>query len=154
MCDHDESLICRLALLTMFSNAAPSGPPLQFSLEKAFPRSITLSWQYPPEEDRNGVITGFIVQLTEYTTSNVTAVETANTTITISGVKPYTLYYAEVAAFTMEGMGPYTESISVLTPEDGENTCITIVWFITPSVNVHSSKSSEHDSDDGCFGST
>ena len=65
MCDHDDSGMRRLALLTMFSNAAPSGPHLQFSLENAFPRSITLSWQYPPEEDRNGVITDFIVQLTE-----------------------------------------------------------------------------------------
>lgn len=35
---------------------------------------------------------------------------------------PFTRYYARVAAFTMVGTGPYTEGISFLTLEDGENT--------------------------------
>ncbi|CAI8005527.1 Phosphatidylinositol phosphatase PTPRQ [Geodia barretti] len=95
--------------------AAPSGPPTHFSVDELSPRSITLKWGYPLEEDRNGVISGFRVR---FISNNFTDLEVENATITIEEVKPFTLYYAEVAAFTMVGIGPYTVRIRVLTPED------------------------------------
>jgi hypothetical protein len=98
--------------------AAPSGPPVHFSVDELSPRSVTLKWGYPLEEDRNGVISGFRIRFIESISNNFTDLEVENATITIEEVKPFTLYYAEVAAFTMVGIGPYTARIRVLTPED------------------------------------
>jgi hypothetical protein len=98
--------------------AAPSRPPVHFSVDELSPRAITLKWGYPLEDDRNGVISGFRVRFIESISNNFTDLEVENATITIEEVKPFTLYYAEVAAFTMVGIGPYTARIRVLTPED------------------------------------
>ena len=65
---------------------------------------------------------GFTIELVDISSNNVTVVQTENTTVNIEGVVPFTRYYARVAAFTMVGTGPYTEGISFLTLEDGENT--------------------------------
>ena len=102
------------------TDAAPSGPPVHFSVDELLPRAITLKWGYPLEDDRNGVISGFRVRFIESISNNFTDLEVENATITIEEVKPFTLYYAEVAAFTMVGTGPYSARIRVLTPEDGE----------------------------------
>ena len=102
----------------MFTTA-PSGPPTNVSVDEVHSRSIILSWEHPLEEERNGIISGVKIQLTE---SNSTSVfEAENTTVLISeGIKPFTQYYCKVAAFTMAGVGPYTEGISFKTQEDGK----------------------------------
>lgn len=84
-------------------------------------RSITLSWNLPLPEDLNGVITGYTVKV-ENTDSGETSlfttterVYTVNTTLI-----PYQSYNISVAASTVEGRGPFSDSISVITPEDGK----------------------------------
>ena len=105
----------------MFDTAAPSGTPTNFSVEEVLSRLVTLSWQHPLEEDRNGVITGFIMQLGRSNTNNITLFETGNITVSINeGLKPFTQYFCKVAALTMAGMGPYTEAIYFTTLEDGK----------------------------------
>ena len=125
-----------------YCTAAPSGPPVHFSIEEVLSRSITLKWEYPLEDDRNGIISGFRVHLIESVSGTYTAIDVENTTVTIGDVKPYTLYYAEVVAFTMVGRGPYTERVSVFTLEDGETIdlipILLNVYFvlkIVPSIN-------------------
>lgn len=102
---------------------APSATPTNFSVDEVLSHSVTLSWQYPLEEDRNGVITGFKLQLRESSSfsSNYSIFETENVTIVISeGLRPYKEYYCKIAAFTMVGVGPYTEGIHFQTAEDGK----------------------------------
>ena len=52
----------------------------------------------------------------------MTVLETSNNSILITGgiLKPFTLYYCKVAAFTIVGVGPYSENVLVNTPEDGK----------------------------------
>ena len=103
-----------------YTTTAPNGCPLHFLVKQVLSRSMTLSWEPPLERDRNGVISGFKINLIESPSNNITALDVENTTITIEEVKPFTLYYAEVAAYTLAGIGPYTERINVLTEEDGK----------------------------------
>ena len=118
-----KTLLYNNVLYTSETTAAPSGPPTHMSVDAVFSRSIVLSWQYPLKEDRNGAIAGFKVHLIESKSNLVTGLETENTTILIEGdnvIKPFTLYYCKVAAFTMAGVGPYSEIISIRTIEDGK----------------------------------
>jgi len=79
------------------------------------PSSLRVSWQPPPEIDRNGVITGYVV---EYTRSGGSSdmvnftrrvKRTMSTKRTISGLVPFVEYSVTVAAMTSGGTGPSSD---------------------------------------------
>ena len=85
--------------------------------------SIVLTWNPPPAIDINGILTNYVVEVTEQFTGNVTA--PLNTfgdvmEITIGALHPYFEYICRVAAFTT-GLthGPFSNVISVFTAEAG-----------------------------------
>ena len=77
--------------------------------------AIHFSWQSPLSEDQNGVITGYILNVTSPVMGETEELFTEST----DPVTPYTLYSAAVAAQTDAGRGPFSVSISVQTLEDG-----------------------------------
>ena len=80
----------------------------------------TLSWDQPNHEDRNGIIIGYVINVTD-TRRSETLQYTSNTTaLTLSTLSPYTTYYYIVAARTSVGTGPYSAVITLLTPQDGK----------------------------------
>ena len=89
-------------------------------------RSAVLTWDPPNDEDQNGVIV-------EYTI-NVTAVETGEefqftsniTMLTVTTLRPFTTYLCTIAASTSVGLGPFSTVFTLRTPEDGEGSLIMI----------------------------
>ena len=87
-------------------------------------RMSTLSWDPPNYEDRNGVIIGYVINVTN-TRRSETLQYTSNTTaLTLSTLSPYTTYHYIVAAQTSVGTGPFSAVITLLTPQDGKKSCL------------------------------
>ena len=78
-----------------------------------------MSWLPPLTEDQNGVITGYILNVTSLVTGETEERFKESTAYILDSVSPYTLYSAAVAAQTDAGRGPFSVSISVQTLEDG-----------------------------------
>ena len=85
------------------------------------PRSIALRWDPPLPEDRNGPITGYLVNVTVVETGEMFEINTTLTTFGLFFLTPFTTYEFTIAASTEVGLGPFSEVVSVLTPEDGKN---------------------------------
>ena len=102
----------------------PSKAPSGFTVAAFSSTSITASWQLPPEDSRNGIVTGFKLfykkkgsagpptQFTFNSGSNLTKV--------VTGLEKYTEYDFQVLAFTSVGDGPNSTVKSETTKEDGK----------------------------------
>ena len=96
---------------------APSAPPTSFEIDVINATSIFLSWGPPPEEERNGIIRQYVVELKTAKFDNFTSVSTG-TNVTATNLHPYTMYECTVAAETIV-VGVSSSSISALTYESG-----------------------------------
>ena len=104
----------------LFCYTVPSGYPQNTEVTAVSSRMSTLSWNPPKHEDRNGVIIGYVINVTN-TRRSETLQYTSNTTaLTLSTLSPYTTYYYIVAATTSVGTGPFSAVITLLTPQDGK----------------------------------
>ena len=80
---------------------------------------MTISWNLPAPENQNGVITGYVVNLTAVGSGDISQYSSSSDNITIGSLHPFTTYDFTVAAQTSVGTGPYTTNSTVMTPEDG-----------------------------------
>ena len=118
--------------LSCCSLVAPSAAPDGFTVTAKTSTSITASWQLPPKDDRNGIISGFklfykkkgssgsLTQLTIDSGSTLTKV--------VTGLDEYTEYEFQVLAYTSIGHGPKSNSKSAKTKQAGEKSEITIPY--------------------------
>ena len=81
---------------------------------------FTLSWNPPNFEDRNGIIIGYIMNITSAHANETTEYASNTTTLTLTTLSPYTTYYCIVAARTSVGTGPFTPVLRFQTPPDGK----------------------------------
>lgn len=107
--------------ICLFLTVAPSSPPLNFVATPADPRSIVLRWDPPLPEDRNGPITGYLIDVTVVETSETFQLNVTTTTLRVLELTPYTTYRFTIAASTEVGLGPFSTVYSTQTPEDGNN---------------------------------
>ena len=70
--------------------------------------AVSLSWDEVNCTDRNGVITGYIVQYTITGGMTVTVNISATTSVVIAGLIKFGLYSFSVAAINDNGIGPYS----------------------------------------------
>ena len=70
-------------------------------------------------ENRNGKIIKYTVKVISVETGVESQLSTTETSLLVISLTPYKTYQFSVAASTAVGQGPYTSSISVTTPEDG-----------------------------------
>ena len=80
--------------------------------------SISLSWEPPDVNKRNGKIVSYTVCLAQW--QNVTCLRnftTESQSLNITKLKPLTKYYARVSASTKAGNGNYSESQVAITNE-------------------------------------
>ena len=84
--------------------------------------ALTLRWQPPPPEDRNGVITQYVVNITGLSVARQEpfVLHTTETSIVVGLLHPLYTYACEAAAVTSVGQGPY-RSITSQLPEDGKH---------------------------------
>ena len=97
---------------------APSGEPLNFEGRSDTPRSISLSWDPPLQQEQNGIIRKYVITLMTVDNSEVTIVSSISSSQTIHGLRAYTTYLCTVAAYTIS-VGPATEQLQIQTAEDG-----------------------------------
>ena len=92
-------------------------------------RSAVINWQTLPQEDRNGVIIGYIINITSLDTGLTQQHTSTATNITITGLAPFTTYICIVAATTAVGPGPFGTTIAIQTPETGEFNSLHLVNY-------------------------
>ncbi len=83
-------------------------------------RSAVLTWDPPPYEDQNGVIISYLISVTVNETGETFVLSTNDTSLSITGLRPYRTYICTIAASTSVGVGPYSTSVIAETLEDGE----------------------------------
>lgn len=84
--------------------------------------ALTVSWLPIIEEDRNGIILGYKVSLSNITGEflrNVSVHGSAELSITLAGLEIWSNYSVQVSAFTVKGNGPWSASLRGLTDEEG-----------------------------------
>ena len=104
-----------------FSHLVPSGPPTKVTSTALTSDSILLSWAAPLLPERNGDITGYIINVTNLdsgATQQFTTSTPAN--FTVPNLRPFTVYVVTISARTAVGMGPFSGVVSVQTLEDGK----------------------------------
>ncbi|KAB1279870.1 Receptor-type tyrosine-protein phosphatase delta [Camelus dromedarius] len=96
----------------------PTGFPQNLHSEGTTSTSVQLSWQPPVLAERNGIITKYTLL---YRDINIPLlpmeqfIVPADTTMTLSGLKPDTTYDVKVRAHTSKGPGPYSPSVQFRT---------------------------------------
>ena len=86
--------------------------------------TISISWEAVPEEHRNGIIIGYIVNIYDdfpdllNKTFNISGA--LNLHLTIYGLEKFTEYQITVSAKTSKGVSNESPVIDVQTAEDGE----------------------------------
>ena len=83
--------------------------------------AVLITWEPPPPEHRNGIITTYIVNVfledshtifQQYTTSSLSVI--------LAGLHPFSTYVVVVAAETGVGRGPFSDGLRIHTPGDGK----------------------------------
>ena len=112
----DISLHCSQSL------SAPSAAPQSFiaHLNATSHDSFFLSWDPLPPEDQNGIILGYVINITDINNGDMEQFSSDSNNFTVDSLRPYTTYACIVAAYTSAGTGLFSAEISVLTLETGE----------------------------------
>ena len=108
--------------MSCYNSTVPSSPPRHIMMESHNPASLMVSWDPPMRRDRNGPITGYVIQYTRVGSSDMMSVNvTSGTRYTLSGLVAYVNYSVIVAAMTVNGTGPFSDPPVVgRSGEDGE----------------------------------
>ncbi len=105
----------------------PGSSPQELRSVEVTSRSAELTWDPPPYEDQNGVIISYLISVTVNETGETFVLATNDTSLSITGLRPYRTYICTIAASTSVGVGPNSTGVIVQTLEDSE--CLVIkVW--------------------------
>ena len=80
-------------------------------------RTLHITWQPPVEEERNGIIRRYVINITELDSGNEYQLENVTTEITVQNLHPFYRYSYSVAAETV-ALGPFTPGSIIEMPED------------------------------------
>ena len=112
------------SFISSFCSLVPSKAPADFAVNARSSTSVRASWQKPPEDSRNGIITGFKLFYKEKGSGapqNELTISSGSTlTKDVTGLEMYREYNFEVLAFTSIGDGPKSDEKTVKTREDGK----------------------------------
>ena len=97
----------------------PNGYPQNFAGLASTSRSAVLTWEPPPEEQQNGIIVNYTVDVSVAGTGQTFQVYTNATSLTLSTLLPYRTYFCTISASTIVGQGPPSTVFTLTTPEDG-----------------------------------
>ena len=125
------------------SIAVPSKAPSKFTVTRTSSTSITASWQLPPADSQNGIITGFKLFYKKKDSAESATMLAINNgtklTKDVTGLDEYTEYEFQVLAFTSVGDGPKSSVEVEKTNEDGRKlNCrlpeiVVVIHFLTLS---------------------
>ena len=107
---------------------APSGPPTNLAVNVTSSTTVSLSWNPPPESDKNGLIIEYNVSLIDTMSGNHFFRSTSSNHLTVEQLYPNTIYQYAVAAITSVGSGPFTKYFYFKTSEAGMHDIIKIIF--------------------------
>lgn len=81
--------------------------------------SVTFSWDPPPPDEQNGIITEYFINITVANSGDIFQESTAEHSLSINTFQPFTTYLCVIAASTSAGTGPYSMVLTLTTPQDG-----------------------------------
>ncbi|XP_058066091.1 neogenin [Anopheles bellator] len=91
-------------------SSTPSEPPANVTLETTSSTAITIRWEPPPVEERNGQITGYKIKYRK--NKKALQVETTPANVRyyiLKDLEKMSAYQVKIAAMTINGTGPFTE---------------------------------------------
>ena len=113
------------------SSTAPSGHPYNIEETQITHSSLTISWIQPHPSQWNGIIQYYVVYISKVESPTKPSVyTTSSTTLTITGLSPYTFHEVKVAAVTI-AQGPNSTVRVFRTEEHGMSPAIAAVDAIT-----------------------
>ena len=90
--------------------------------------TIILTWDPPLLQNRNGIITDYIINVTALDTGEIHQYITPNRNLMLNSLAAFSTYAFIIAARTAVGAGPFSTDITIQTLEDGkkisQNFCI------------------------------
>ena len=94
-----------------YSISAPEGPPLNFKVTAESSSSLSVTWEPPEKDKRNGKIVSYTVCVSHEENKPCFIERTTDKkTLLISSLNPSTKYYVRVLASTKVGRGNYSKS--------------------------------------------
>jgi len=111
------------SILIHYIWVGPSAPPQNVSTMVINSTAISVSWNLPPLLDQNGHIIAYQLMITNQNRTNSSAfvVNVTNMSYYIAtGLEEFEVYSIEIAASTIIGFGPFSDTVSNQTFEDGE----------------------------------
>ena len=106
-------------ILLSFADTGPSAPPTNLTVNVTSSQSAFIAWDLVPLDQQNGIIVSYTVSLTLKSSGRPQLIETTETSLRVASLLPYETYLIGVRAATIAGEGPYTNLVSITTPEDG-----------------------------------
>lgn len=102
----------------------PSGPPQEVKCYSSSSTNILVSWQPPPVELQNGIITQYTIQYAategeDNTAHQISSIPPESTEYLLENLEKWTEYQVTVTAHTDVGAGPESLPQLVRTEEDG-----------------------------------
>ena len=97
---------------------APSSAPANLFADNITSSAISFSWDVIPDENQNGIIRYYQVNLTETDTGTDSTWIAYTNGLTVQDLHPYYTYQVSVAAYTVD-VGPYSATASYQMKEDG-----------------------------------
>ena len=80
---------------------------------------VLITWEDPESEDVNGVITGYVINVTDSSGQRFQTTSTSRSLL-LDELSPFTVYTCLVAARTSVGVGPFSLALSFTTDEAGK----------------------------------
>jgi len=107
--------------LLIYINLVPSDSPVSFEGNTTSSRSAILSWEPPPSDQHNGITIYYIINVTVQETGQTFQLNSTDMYLSVSNLQPYRNYTCVIAAATSVGIGPFSLSFTLVTPQDGKN---------------------------------
>lgn len=111
----------------------PSGSP-EVTVIDATSDTIHLHIIPPPDQDQNGIITGYIIEYFSSRETESILIEIDSTQYMLEAV-PYTNYTLRVTSLNSAGQGPFSEYLLVETLQDG--TCLYFVIYTNITILIY-----------------
>ena len=102
------------------SYSAPGAPPNDFNATLTSPYSALLTWNPPPDDQRNGIIINYVINVTVLETEENFILYSNTTSLFVDGLRPFRTFECIIAALTNVGIGPYSAIFTLSTPQDGK----------------------------------
>ena len=108
-----------LETLEYLSFVVPTGYPGNVNSSNITSTSAVVSWSLLPIDQRNGIIIGYTINVTNIQSEETFQLTVFSTKVTIDMLAPFATYLVIVDAFNNVGSGPYSTPHTFRTKEDG-----------------------------------